>query len=291
MTDFVKTDKTKKIDGKLYQIYKKPPSNRLYIKQKGKYILFSSFRKQFLIGGDNECSLYKIIYSIYDNPIFFPNDESRSKVCFTRGTFIIEDKNAELFRKIINKPCNVKDASWKITHIDVKNKPVFDCFLDFKNLCSNAKYEIHIKPHIIYLCDQECRINENSCIDDKKDSKRVAFVYHFITKDKNEYTFIKLESSKSISLEHAFSAAKRYIFKIQYNGFYKTTRREDCNKDKQGCKNNNIHSEYHIKQFLGAYPIYSNSVYNSIEYYNKNVRTGDEFFIPQAITTTILLMK
>lgn len=289
MADFVKTERTKKIDGRSYEIYKKPPSNRLYIKQKGRYILFSSFKKRSLLGGGDDCFLNKVIYSIYDNAIFFPKDQFRSGVCFTRGTFIIEDQHATLFSRIINKPCKVKNANWKITHIDVSKKPAFHCFLDAKNVCGNAKYEIDIEPAIIYLCDQECRVNSNNCMDSKKDPKRVAFVYHFITKDKKEYTLIKLESHKTISIQHTMNAIKRYILKINHTSFYKSTRREDCHKDKEGCLNRNLHSEYHIRQFLAAYPAYGKSMFDSIEYYNKNVRTGDEFFIPQAMTTTMLL--
>ena len=178
------------------------------------------------------------------------------------------------------------------------------------NLEKFYQYEHKLNPAIVYLCDSVCRTAEKNntqiCSEKaRKDAKEVLFMYHFMTKPSygkpRKYTLLKLEGHFSISAGHTLAAVKRYGFGKEGKTAYKTTRREDCFKkntcqfkgnkicdDKGTCNLYNAGFDYHVYNYISQNPDKSDSVVSSIEYYFKNLRTGDELFIPQDITTTLV---
>lgn len=148
-----------------------------------------------------------------------------------------------------------------------------------------------------YLCDKKCRKKNNysSCKNRRKirDTKRIILFYHF-KYNKYQYTFIKLEKHFSLSLKHGKEAFKRYKLKKDKNTFYKLSRREDCFKNKNCSLKKtdntpyNSLNEYHILNYIKNNPNKKTKIEKSVNFYSKNLRTGDEMFIPEEITMYIL---
>ena len=74
-------------------------------------------------------------------------------------------------------------------------------------------------------------------------------------------------------------------------------RREDCNKDKTGCRlfKKFIQKQYqddHIQLLLSNQsrlnPNQKRMIYESVSWYDKFVRTGDELFVPQYLTDKLI---
>tara|TARA_B100000925_G_scaffold192921_1_gene145971 strand:- start:5230 stop:6183 length:954 start_codon:yes stop_codon:yes gene_type:complete len=192
--------------------------------------------------------------------------------------------------------------------VKVEEKWKFD--KDSKNALKKFfQYEHKIDPAIVYLCDKLCRTAEKNNTDICKekariDPKEVLFMYHFMTKSKygkpRKYTLLKLEGHFSISAGHTLAAVKRYGLGKEGKTAYKTTRREDCFKknsclfkdsqicDDDGCTVYNAGFDYHVYNFINNNKDKKNSIVDSIKFYYKHLRTGDELFIPQEITNILL---
>jgi len=172
------------------------------------------------------------------------------------------------------------------------------------------QYEYKLDPPFEYACDGVCRTSRGKNIDvcqnpANKDPKGVVFLYHFITKPidgkRYEYTFLKLEGHYSISMGHTIAAVNRYGLKKEGKTAYNKTRREDCGKanscqlnGSQICKNKlcekyNANHDYHVQNFKKAYPEKMDEVGLSVNIYSHFIRTGDELFVPQAITDALLI--
>lgn len=278
-------------------------------------------------GGSNKCPITDFVYFLYDSGILFPTDERKQDNCFLRGTFVFEDNNSEIFKMLEKAGCNKTQSFWKTTHSEVRKKEAVDASLRLKGRPKGVlkeekwkydkdkkgylekfyQYEHSINPPIVYLCDQICRIasSNNTEICSQKgrvDPKEVLFMYHFKTKTnygERKYTLLKLEGHFSISAGHTLAAVKRYGFGKEGKTSYKTTRREDCFKKnscqflgKQKCKADmkcgiyNSSYDYHITNFINNKN--RASLTESINLYSKHIRTGDELFIPQDLTTHLL---
>ena len=275
-----------------------------------------------------KCSIRDFIYYVYDNDKIFPQNDIESKEkCFLRGTFVFEDNDSKIF-KLLEQNCNYNHSPWKTTHEEAKKDSVIETLRlksslkeekwktmrDEKNNPKNFyQYEHKLNPPIVFACDKVCR-GENKCNTCEKcnesgykDPKGVVFMYHFKTNFGSKYTLLKLEGHYSLSLGHTSAAVNRYLLKKTAKTGYTTTRREDCGKDKKGCKIKNK-EEICYKLYSGntlcsvSFDDYHNTkFYNDINEVNKRedflrslrdydeyVRTGDEFFIPQQITNYLL---
>lgn len=288
------TKKKKNIGGKEVTIYQKQNSRKEYVLYKKSYIPITEYRKIVAkntnknknkkIKGGNLDELLNFINLLYKSDVLFPQNIG----CFTNGTFIFEDNNFDLFKFL--KRFNPKPVQFKNTHKTIRNTNIFRCSQDFKSFpdqkCSN---------HDIYQYEIEIPQTTIECENDKI-SKGVALIYHFETNGNMHYVFFKLEGYKAISTAHMMSAINRYLLKKETHKLSHSNikRREDCFKDKNGCIlkdkfiNNQLLDE-HIKNAMeySSYDI-RKGIMDSISFYDQNVRTGDEFFVPQYFTELLL---
>lgn len=201
---------------------------------------------------------------------------------------------------------------WKTTHSEARYKAVdASCRLasSFKeekwkygkdkneNLEKFFQYEHSLNPPITFLCDKEGRNTKYDKNDDHADPKRVLFMYHFKTKNiegtVKKYTFLKLEGFFSLDPRHIKEAVKRYVLGKDGQTGYKLSRREDCYKNNSCMLNKNGRfdkygqTEYHITKLCQTQGI-KKQVTDSVEFYSKHIRTGDELFVPQDLTDMLL---
>ena len=168
---------------------------------------------------------------------------------------------------------------------------------------------LNINEPFEFACDKECRdLSDNStCKKSDRDPKKIALMYHFKTKapESKRFTFIKLETHRNADLNHFVSAISTYALGIDGNPSDYISRRESC-KDKcifsrdLECDENDMcympsfRNQYHIQNYLNKmkndanFEEIKNELYKNLNYYNLNLRTGDELYIPQVITDQLL---
>lgn len=198
-------------------------------------------------------------------------------MCFLSGTFIFEDFNNRLYNFLtygddnnINKTCQQNPLSkhhWTFTHNKVfsKNgvKSNNDCFSSIvckKNDC--LKLELVFDEALNYLCD----INNNNKIISNKSSKEVILYYSFEYNNK-QYLFVKLENHNMNSPQHLMD----FINQKRYDKY--DNRRENRSGYDFIVKDTNFYTDINIKLLLNI------DYKNIINEYNKNLRTGNEFFV------------
>jgi len=268
----------------------------------------------------NNCPIRDFIYTLYDSDILIPQDiHNKSDKCFLRGTFVFEDQHGDVFNLLKHTGCNFGHSWWKTTHSQARFKKAIEATLEISknkesrwitkrdkkdNLEKFYQYEHKLKPAIVYACDKECR-NGTHCNDKGlEDPKEVLFMYHFKTFSEygsKRYTLLKLEGHYSLSVGHTKAAVNRYVLKKTAKTGYSTTRREDCEKDKSGCKlkgkqicnidecKSALLEQYHIQNFISQNgEQVRKPIYDSVRFYNKHIRTGDEFYVPQPLTIQLL---
>lgn len=196
-----------------------------------------------------------------------------------------------------------------------KNKGQFQkyCFKDNSKI-NLYQYEIQLKPKIEIACNN------------RKETKGTILMYHFSTdNNSHEYTLVKFinPSPKSILSKYLFGTSPKNELgnirermedvKFQLKEFKNPkafgiftsrptpidfkqkplTRREDCHKNKDGCYYKNMNVFYNdppiqfLKNFLKK-PEEIRTLEQNINFYEQYVRTGDELFIPQALTNILL---
>ena len=228
---------------------------------------------------ETESKLVAFIKSLYQSKRIFPQQ------CFSRGTFVFEDPGHVVFDLLFEtKPVY---AFWKTTHMLVKERgvesyrPAFDKFHSKRSI---KEKEERWRNDKIYLFEREfetplnglCQLKSGCSLDDKKG---VVFMYHFRIQ-KHEYTLMKLEGHKALSLEHTKRAVERYVLHTKIKNpelaaFPK--RREDCQLDQKGCEH--PRSDQH---FRAADP-------TACDEYDKIARTGDEYFVPKSFWFSLVL--
>lgn len=241
----------------------------------------------------SNCKLLDLIDLIYDPnlQLLFPDN---SDLCFTNGTFIFEDNNNQLFNLLLS--CEKSYAFYKKTHKVILQTNPFFCSTkidkEIKKCQSNDiyQYEIDIKPLKIINCN-------GFTVD-----KRVILIYSFTVKlneTHKNYIFFKLEEHQAISISHTSKAFNRYILHKETAKNNLMIRREDCFKDKSGCKllslfkelqydDENYPDKEYYEDIIKKLKDQLNQIIDSINFYDKNIRTGDEYFIPQSLTEYIL---
>ena len=212
-----------------------------------------------------------------------------SNSCFTNGTFMFEDNDRKLFNNL--KKSKFSHTWYKTTHKMLKKKPGFVCSTHhLKNECKTDdihQYEIEI-PEKMVTCGSD------------KVIKRVILMYNVKIQHggvSKFFTFFKLESWPAISANHTAQAFKRYLLKKESTKTVSMKRREDCQKDKNGCLlyskfTNASYQDDHIKLLLSSTSKLNQTdkkdIYESITWYNNFVRTGDELFVPQYLTNKLM---
>lgn len=251
------------------------------------------------------CKTSEIIQKIY-NII--------NKNCFLHGAFVFEDENGLLLEAFTYK-CGVDrwrvSVGENITHNTFMNEKKFNqlrhnSMLDTEflksmkiyypdaNIWRYYQYENLIKNEgrnaetLNYLCNPKCNKDEKleECTDDRKAPKKVMLFYPFRVTAENitkRYLYLKLESSQSISLEHALEAAEAYTTDVKDNSGYHR-RRERLRGEKESYERELriIDNEFYDALKLGSKDI------ENIKFYNAFVRSHNELFIPQSITNTLI---
>lgn len=237
--------------------------------------------------------------------------------CFLEGAFVISDNEGKLFDKITSTclPNNYRPSFGKLITHDIflneskfnklkQNKTKLDSeFLKNKllyfpdaYLFKFFQYENPLKDkagkeiEMTYLCDPECNKNEKNerCIPSRKSLKRVMLFYPFQTIDLinrsiHRYLYVKLESSKVISIQHAREAFIAYTNPpVTSNSGYPFRRERLRNTTEEVYK---IPLRINDAKF---YNRFDDINVEEIRYYNNNVRSNDELYIPQALTNKIL---
>jgi hypothetical protein len=238
--------------------------------------------------------------------------------CFLEGAFVISDNEGKLFDKLTKTctPNNYRPSFGKLITHDIflndskfnklkENKTRLDSIflrnklLYFPNayLFKYFQYENPIKDvtgkeiEMTYLCDPECNKNEKNerCIPSRKSLKRVMLFYPFQTIDLmnryiHRYLYIKLESSKVISMQHAKEAFVAYTNPATTSDSGYPFRRERLRNSTEEVYKNplRISDANFYNKFRDIINV------DEIRYYNNNVRSNDELYVPQALTNKIL---
>ena len=141
----------------------------------------------------------------------------------------------------------------------------------------------------------------------EKQKKGVILMYRFTytpTPNENsiDFTFVKLEAHKQFSVAHIKGARKRYYTGEKRQA--RQVRREDSFKDckyiKTGVCEYKIKTlcnhdsptgrcQIHCNQKLNDYnPCQNESIKSDMTFYDKKIRLGSEYYIPQTYTNRLL---
>lgn len=238
-----------------------------------------------------------------------------NKNCFLHGAFVFQDENGLLLNALTHN-CGVNrwraSAGDIITHNTFMNQKKFgqlnhNSIIDSEFLMSMKlyypranvwryyQYENFIKNEggnyetLNYLCNPKCNDNEKleECTKDRKAPKSVILFYPFMIKLDNitkRYLYLKLESSSFISVEHAVEASVAYTTDVTDNSGY-PRRRERLKRGE--VRYNNDELRVRDNQFYNSLNLTEYDREN-IRFYNHNVRSNKELFIPQSITNRLI---
>lgn len=241
--------------------------------------------------------------------------------CFLEGAFVFSDNNGKLLEALTTN-CGINNWRFSlkenITHnvfinenefrkihrqsvLDTKFLKSMKVFYPEAHLFRYFMYENSIKDNnenkktLEYLCDPGCSDEKKEC-ENKKYPKRVLLFYPFKVKSievgqqhiEKQYLYLKLESSHSISFEHAIEAAESYTNpKIKDESGY-PRRRERLIQGQTDKDRYDYELQENDKKFYESLNIDLSSD-DEITFYNDNVRAHNELFIPQEITDIILI--
>jgi len=185
------------------------------------------------------------------------------KYCFVSGGFVIQDDDNALLQLL--HPLDDKILKYPL-----------QSHTAFKNTKEEDMFEIHV-PSKEYNLTSSCK-----CADGTVTERPVQNIkwYPFIDNDK-KFIYLKLEDHPTIDIGHAIQAISRYGLG-QSNTSCVDTRREDCEKDKSGCKYKT--DELTPTRTYETITI-DGVVCSSDETYT---RKGDEFFIPCCVNNYLL---
>jgi hypothetical protein len=237
---------------------------------------------------DSSCKIDKFIKQIYTPKVLFEPNR-----CFLGGVFIFEDRRSKLFDFLLCPGIYQRSTS-ATTHKIVLEKSLNK--KRFKNKNNTFKvssmspqgfikdndilqYEYELKKTMRFLCEPACNSPNARCDKKKAVPKRVVLFYHFIVNDggkRTGYTFIKLEgySTKGLSkIPHMVDAVSKVVLGKKGKDPY------DHRREKT------LDGKTWEKDFLWKTEKWRR---NKLAYYNTNIRTGDEFFVPQEKTNEIL---
>ena len=194
------------------------------------------------------------------------------ELCFTAGSFIIEDNNEELLDILLqSSTIDLRGASshegFKPVKIEkVVNGINFTC----ERVCETNIVGYFNKDAIKILC-------KKLELEELKDVENIKW-YQFIYNQK-KFMFFKLEIKKTLDIGHASTAISHHILHKPIQSIF-PTRREDCMHAKAGCDSKKSDSYvFNVDEIV----INHNKQIKLIENYGE--RLGDEFFIPQELNT------
>lgn len=246
--------------------------------------------------------------------------------CFTEGAFVISDQKGEVF-KILTHGCVDEKGENNEIRVSYLGYITHDVFLrptKFKSLRSGSRlnkeflidegvlqegyvynsfkqYENTIrdkksKPKSLeFLCNPVCNEDPNKaeCIESRRNTKAIILFYPFVVeenlnmglKEYRRYLYLKLERNKAISYEHAKDAYEAYLNPVMEDESGFDRRRERTTKQNEKRYKDNLNTK-DLNFYQKFYNIDKDD--KELKYYNEFVRSNDEFYIPQKITSDII---
>lgn len=225
--------------------------------------------------------------SINNSLITLFNILSDQKMCFIGGALVIEDPNNQIFNKLTydsnSIDSNLSQYTKKIqtlTHSEFSDKfysindKIKPSIIIPKSKCINNNFKCNKYERKIYipkLCSIDC---------DNSEIKRSLLYYPFKDLQNNNFIYIKLESYPTISIGHLQDAIKTYITKTKFNlDSKKCLPRRENSTNKEIWETKFKEKDYNFYKSLNL----DVNDLNKINYYNTNIRTGNELFIPYSI--------
>ena len=241
----------------------------------------------------------RFINSIYD----FLADEN---ICFLSGSIVIDDDLGKLFNSLYkgnqsflhSYKCENTSESRTVgsivggTHAAFINDKRFKAARNSKptdfslKSFGNTQYEKILDPKLTHICKKACAVKK--CDKTEEFPKGVVLFYPFEIHSedlsiKHRFLFMKLEEFTYNDIAHMGKAWDRYILKREKGDRY-PKKREDPGKGKI---NNDLveKDKWAMVEFVR---IYKNEelalkVHEKINFYNENVRVGNETYIPSEI--------
>lgn len=218
-------------------------------------------------------------------------------MCFIGGALVIEDPENKIFNLLTYdisevdtnhklKLSNYTNMIQTLTHSSFSDRfkpsgitPNNPSFIIPKQKCITDKFKCNKFERKIYI-ENICKncVTDNSYVEIKQN----LLYYPFADLDGKNYLYIKLESYPSISLGHAKAAIDTYVTKSKFNSDSKTCKpRRESAKDLESWKNEfkNKDLEFYNK-LVSKDMLDDNELKIKIEHYNRNIRSGNELFIP-----------
>lgn len=229
-----------------------------------------------------------------------------SKMCFLSGAIVTDDEGGELYNSILNgrglSTCfNIYNKIRPLgTHMAFIRNERFKKYregqaneYDILEYEKPRQYEKILDPKLDYLCNTECRNDDRKCDSNQKEPKGVLMFYPFRVVNKyssdmsERYLYMKLERFLSSDLKHASAAVKRYVFRIEKKGMDITRREDDKQLDSEFYRQDyEKMTKYYIEH--GGDKSKLNTIVEKIVFYNTNVRTRNEVYIPKEVLNLIV---
>ena len=234
-------------------------------------------------------------------------------LCFLSGTLVFDNKKQQLYNSLMKghrlfKRCdNVKQRTKAGSHRSFITQKDFSKArlkagarsdeYKIRDPVSAKQYDKTINPPLTYLCDKRCRSDETDCIPGNKEPKGIALFYPFTVVNQAEsidYLFMKLEQYAT-SLAHPIDATKHlgHYFARKVGHKKKMThpeRREDDPIDLENAHNDKeALLAYYIRN--GATGEQAGSLFQKIDFFNRNVRVGNEVYIPSEILEIVFRVE
>lgn len=253
----------------------------------------------------------KFIETLYD---FFNDIE----ICFLSGAIVFDNEGQWLYRSLVKGQRLTKNCKNVATRTKAGTHRSFLTQADFRHdrlgagamadeymirdPVSAKQYDKTIEPALVYLCDKKCRATPTpaECMPGNREPKGIAMFYPFdvIKADDQtvsiDYLFMKLEQYAT-SLAHPIQASKHMAHFIARKVGHKkkmthNARRED---DPIDPVNEDNDKDAIIRYYIanGATLEQIDHVSQKIDFFNTNIRVGNEVYIPSEILEMVLRTK
>lgn len=251
------------------------------------------------------------IEKLYD----FFNDTG---MCFLSGAIIFDNEDQWLYRSLMqgyrpDKTCkNVSVRTKAGTHRSFITQDDFrrdrrmagaeTSEYMIRNPSRVRQYDKTLKPPLTYLCDKGCRLNQDTlaCMPGNKEPKGIAMFYPFtVINAANreisiEYLFMKLEQYAT-SVTRPVEASKHMGHFIARKLGHKKKMSHEARREDDPI---NYENESRDKEAIIAYYISNGATGNQvsqleqkIDFFNRNVRVGNEVYVPSEILELILRIE
>ncbi len=229
-------------------------------------------------------------------------------LCFLYGSIVLDDEDGKIFLDLYT---DVDNPSTEAPDIYAKLRPTgrmgtHKTFLKQENFLGARKnsyssdyelytehttlrqYEKILDPKITYLCDPACRQRETQECKSVRSPKGVILFYPFQAHvpdnpmSLKRFIFMKLEGYVHNDIKHMKQAVNRYILRKEKADKY-PKRREDEKMSDIYLQDKETMLRYIVTHFDIVDREFIKAVTAKIDFYNDNIRTGNEIYLPSEI--------